>query len=836
MVSLPVLSKGTPKLAPVATAAAALRAFSPYLSQKDAESLVRAGVQSPAGALALLQHPAPKTTDVPSALHLQVGQQAALEAAGAEPSLARYLVATKPRSLDALARLNPLDLAEELASAQALGLLGPGVDISAGAVAALLADLLVLIPGVVIWPGGVVFWPAETSVCSHPLPPNTHLENYYSTRFAPGGRSAEALTAEENAKQQWLAEVDDYLLDPQVPKPARTKAFVEAGLQLGRLAVADLERWFGTGAGLTWDFSERAMLEKLRDFMSSHLQVLQLLRLVAEGHDAFHHREYGLALAAYLRADEWFTAVCGDTIARRWWQNQTNAAGEVRPGFMLPDPLFDLAVAHYQSRRTAANPDTLLETLQVDLADYHRWPLFVLRDDPAELPFCRHLYYIAHFLLPVLKGDCYLRLGNFCAALDCYFQAHYEPAFTSTIDAPKDQQLAQRTRQGAPYPALFGTLYVPDEAGRYFPEFLNGVERAVIRLRVAELMIAWGDTHYRQRNHAAAEPCFAQTLRILYSTWQAISDDATGDQAAFAARVDQLGLNPRAVALAFTAHRELAKLAAAVNYLGYPDNYVPIWTYAFLLSSARYFAERARQAGRDALQFLASAEQEQGNRRLLLQNAAIAEAQLAVESRRADEGAAAVTLAQAGALLADQRVAHAESRQAELALYGPTRQALGVVGGAMAGAGQGAGIGGAIGGPFGQGGGAVGALTGMPLGMAGGAFTLYLSGAISSRCSATSSIASGSKWKAPRRWRRPKSRARRSPPAWPGSRGMRPRRRRRSRDRTSSTRRPRRSTPSSGTRRRCACPTRPRRCSSARPAWRFSANRPSSSWRAGGST
>jgi hypothetical protein len=472
-------------------------------------------------------------------------------------------------------------------------------------------------------------------------------------------------------------------------------------------------------------------LSLLRDFVADNVQVLRLLQALTEGHEAFRHREYGLALAAYDRADQWFGAVSSDPVWQRWWRN-VEVGDTFEPAFeAVDDPLFAKCRQYYVRRRTAFDRQTLLETLHVDVADYHRWPLLVLDAGAPELPFCKFLYYIANFMLPLSKADCYARLGNYCAALDQCFRAYYEPAFTGPLDAGREQTLAQAVGGGA---TSYGTLsefaMSANRPDQYFPDYLNDIEKKAVRLRVAGVLLSWGDTHYRRRENADAQACYAQVLRLFHQEWNAVRDLPLVDETSYASAAANLGVNPRAGELAFSAHRELAKLTSGLNYLGYPDDYVPIWTYPFLLNSARYFADRAKQSGRDALQFLAAAEQEQGNRRLLMQSIAISEAQLAVESRRVDEAAAMVELANTGVAAAEQRRVNNESRREELENWAPIQQTLGITGAAMSGAGFGGSLGNSIGALAGGMGGPVGAVSGMPAGMAYGGISAYFSGQV----------------------------------------------------------------------------------------------------------
>ena len=145
--------------------------------------------------------------------------------------------------------------------------------------------------------------------------------------------------------------------------------------------------------------------------------------------------------------------------------------------------------------------------------------------------------------------------------------------------------------------------------------------------------------------------------------------------------------NPLAVEQAAAAHLGLTRLRNKLNFIGYDSSYVPSWRMEFLLNSARYYAEHARQLERDSLQFQSSAEQEQMSQRLLVQQVATAASQLAVESRRGEEAAAAVAVADAAAGLAEVRRANGDETRREWAYYGPEILRVGTIGGVMGAAG-----------------------------------------------------------------------------------------------------------------------------------------------------
>lgn len=95
--------------------------------------------------------------------------------------------------------------------------------------------------------------------------------------------------------------------------------------------------------------------------------------------------------------------------------------------------------------------------------------------------------------------------------------------------------------------------------------------------------------------------------------------------------------NPRVFALLLQANARLVQLKADFNWLGYRDDYVPPWRFQFLLDRGRYFAEHAKQAQRDYLNFLSTAEREELQERSAEQAVALESANIAIEDARVEQ-------------------------------------------------------------------------------------------------------------------------------------------------------------------------------------------------------
>jgi hypothetical protein len=98
--------------------------------------------------------------------------------------------------------------------------------------------------------------------------------------------------------------------------------------------------------------------------------------------------------------------------------------------------------------------------------------------------------------------------------------------------------------------------------------------------------------------------------------------------------------NPRVFALLLQAHARLVQLRADFNWLGYRDYYVPPWRFQFLLERGRYFAEHAKQAQRDYLNFLSTAEREELQENSAEQAVALERANIVIEDARVEQAIA----------------------------------------------------------------------------------------------------------------------------------------------------------------------------------------------------
>lgn len=361
-------------------------------------------------------------------------------------------------------------------------------------------------------------------------------------------------------------------------------------------------------------------------------QKARLIRdLILQGHQAYYRERYRAAIDAYLRAYEQIELTFPPPGVKPAEATVHPAFKDVPPAVLISirdkivpdkkdpkppafnwrqggraisisflDPEFGTKVreAVYDARRNTQS-----------IADLQHRP----DDDPAFAVLLPHYY---AYVIPVCLGDTYYQLGNYQRAI----------------------------------------MYYTEAAGY---EFLNkNAEVPGLWLRLARAYMAWGDARYRKDDRSGARELYEkvllkgappdnelydkpfgemskQVLRILKEVPTAIDDrNARPDLPVsilelgtlwarnpdlYRQRVNALidnqiaaegKYNPEVVALLRDVVGRQEQLLAGLNYLGYPDNYVPPLRFAYLQGVARSFAQFAAQANREYISFKRSAEEE----------------------------------------------------------------------------------------------------------------------------------------------------------------------------------------------------------------------------------
>jgi hypothetical protein len=460
---------------------------------------------------------------------------------------------------------------------------------------------------------------------------------------------------------------------------------------LDSLGVTDEQRQLWTG---DWGFDPASdltadqKLSNLLRFLSESTELIELLLSLTEGHESYQRGELGLALASYAKAESWFQRML-----------RTDLARSIDP--TLPGGFPPRVRTWYEVARPRLGDRGFLDHLQIVFDVFHAqmlrpWDPDKARKVPEAEPFRKYLFYIRAFVLPLCLHDCYLELGNHCAAFAELLKIRHRTAYTEPLDAPKERTIGLGA---GTFPAVQQAGLDPAGWSKFGEAYFHRIERRLLDIKAGRLMRDWGEFHERRAvpgnaghpDTVAAKARYAQALRVHFPEWNAIKATPFTTTEAFRQRLRTAlpePINPLAIDSSIRANQGLGRLINGLNYVGYDPAHVPVWTYHFLLASARYFAEHARSLERDALSLLKNAEDELGNQRLLLQQIGTASSQLAVEGRRLAEAQASVEVAQAGVDLANIRRLNNRERQREWDTVGPTLQVLGVTGGAIGGAGS----------------------------------------------------------------------------------------------------------------------------------------------------
>lgn len=191
--------------------------------------------------------------------------------------------------------------------------------------------------------------------------------------------------------------------------------------------------------------------------------------------------------------------------------------------------------------------------------------------------FVSYLTHVGGFILPLALGDTYSVLGDAERAIGFY-------------------------------------LKVRDYA------FLNiAIERPLVWRKIAQIHLTRGNRFYRDRKVAAARAEYERIVRILpQGGFELAGPLYAGGFAPYAAehlaflqspnRLAFTGIEYGRRALMLDALANLSRIVNNINYLGFPDDIIPIHSWRYLQNVARYFANHAIQAERAYITFKDTAE------------------------------------------------------------------------------------------------------------------------------------------------------------------------------------------------------------------------------------
>jgi tetratricopeptide (TPR) repeat protein len=246
----------------------------------------------------------------------------------------------------------------------------------------------------------------------------------------------------------------------------------------------------------------------------------------------------------------------------------------------------DLVTLLYEPRATVTNVVEL-------------WPAFVLPE--TFLAYVPHLH---GYVLPMNIADCYAGLGRRTQAVDYYLKALDYPYLNIALEGAQVWLKAARA--------------IVDEADHLFRSERIEAARDMYETVVSSAGSVPSNTTLYQ--HTA----FAPMRQLATDALTAIDAGAVFTPA------------PMVGAVVARARAQLIKIEAGLNWLGLAPDTVPIWSFDFLQSTARYFAGHAIQAWRQYISYRSAAEQEELTQRELEQAIVMNEYAEAAQQARVD--------------------------------------------------------------------------------------------------------------------------------------------------------------------------------------------------------
>ena len=377
---------------------------------------------------------------------------------------------------------------------------------------------------------------------------------------------------------------------------------------------------------LYWYPSERTQDWKDRNAQGVFAGEWGFQVIMAEARDHYYkHASLNLAMVNYQKAKGDYVTV---------WNQEANDVHKRHTARKLRD--------HADSNITS--PDRLYKILE-DLTPLS-WAFAAASVAPSGAGY----YYIAKFLIPLSYSDIYADYGNFEDALKSVFSIWYNQHFSKrSNNTDLEQYYGENIADGLPSVSIrsvnkYTQITLEDDS--ILNVNLHPIEQKALLLKIAAYYKEWGDLLYRRRDLDGSKTKFMQILRIYSKVWSNTVYNSSGSPQTY---------NPRVVRLVLHADRQLRKINAGLNYLGYPRDYIPTWNYDYLRGAARYFIDQARSLERDALNFLRNAEEETDKNLVLSQGVELAEKSIELEQLKVDLSNKSKDIADANYSLAYER-------------------------------------------------------------------------------------------------------------------------------------------------------------------------------------
>ena len=228
-----------------------------------------------------------------------------------------------------------------------------------------------------------------------------------------------------------------------------------------------------------------------------------------------------------------------------------------------------------------------------------------------------HMYF---FTIPMAIGDCLAGLGDLDEAIATYRGILVYPLINQAVEV-----VDLWTRLAQAY------LDQGDRAYRESRDDVAALRRRAGSLRADRL----GRRHGAERLRRSTQtPGFAG-IRDRIAAFLAANDKVAHDD------------NPALTSIVLQALTRLQQIAAGLNFFGFAPDYLPPFSFEYLQTTTRYFAQQASQAEQRYIQFKSQAENEQLQRDQLAQQADVARQSVVLEQRGVAEAQRGVDVANA---------------------------------------------------------------------------------------------------------------------------------------------------------------------------------------------
>ncbi|MCK4257371.1 MAG: hypothetical protein KAX49_00240 [Halanaerobiales bacterium] len=246
-------------------------------------------------------------------------------------------------------------------------------------------------------------------------------------------------------------------------------------------------------------------------------------------------------------------------------------------------------------------------------------------DFAVQLP---HIYY---YIIPTALGDCYHAIGEYNTAESYYLKvANYEYINTQ--------------------------IEIPD-----------------LWIKLANNVLAWGDSLYKNSDYTesmdiyrkvvdlpgSGDVVWAKSYLYKHSKLRLVGNKVKSMLEKYENGVIE-AINPKLKTIVLEVRARLLQLEANLDFWGMPMDIIPIWSFEYLQTVARYFAGQAVQAEREFVHFWDRGETESLTRQQVEQGVALVTGELELAGRRKESAEDELAIYQAGKELATLRKNNAQ--------------------------------------------------------------------------------------------------------------------------------------------------------------------------------